>query len=137
LTNPHHNPVVNALFSRVSISSIVIFRIVFGIIMICLMYLYLFKGGLENRLLSANYFTYWPFDFIHPLSEGGMRVVLYTIAVSSFFVAIGFLYRLSMSLIFILFTYVFLNNRAGTMKRSSIRPLYAINMAIPSEPTML
>lgn len=96
------------LFKSDNASSLAVFRIGFGIVLLVETYLYLFKGKIDSRLLNENRFSYWPFDFVQPLGELGMDVLFYGLAVLSFFIIIGLLFRLSIILFFLLYTYVFL-----------------------------
>ncbi len=100
---------IRRLFSRVDIASIVFFRIAFGLILLWESYRYISYGWVEKYFVSPDfYFTYYGFDWIAPWSGDGMHYHFIALAVLSFFVMVGFLYRISATLLFLGFSYIFL-----------------------------
>lgn len=98
---------LNNFFAQVDVSSIVFFRIIFGTLMLIEVIRYLEK--IERYWVIPKYhFYYLPFDFISPLPPGGLHFLFGLMCVLSVFIIIGFLYRLSMTLFFTGFTYLFL-----------------------------
>lgn len=57
-------------------------------------------------------FKYGGFFWVEPLSPDGMIMLFYLLGVLSIFIAVGFLYRLSITAFFIIFTYTFLLEQA-------------------------
>lgn len=101
--------ITKQLFAPTDIASIVIFRIIFGAIMFWETLRYFSKGWISRYWVEPQYhFTYWPFDFIQPLPGNGMFILFGVLSILSVFIMIGFLYRTSIFLFFILFTYSFL-----------------------------
>ena len=97
------------LFNEVSSASIVLYRIAFGIIMCYEIYRYFKYNWIARYWINTKYnFTYWPFDFIKPLSGNGMYFLFGFMAILALFIMIGFLYRISTILFFLSFTYMFL-----------------------------
>jgi len=95
------------LFGSVDISSIVFFRIIFGILMFIEVFRYYDK--IERYWIFPKYhFHYLPFDFINPLPGNGMYLLFILMGLLSLFIIAGFLYRFSIILFFIFFTYTFL-----------------------------
>lgn len=103
---------VKNLFAPVAISSIVIFRIVFGAIMLWEVTRYFKYDWIYRYWVEPDFnFSYAPFNF-QPLPEQYMYLLWYALGALAIFILIGFLYRISTFLFFILFTYTFLLEQA-------------------------
>lgn len=99
-------------FAPVAISSIVVFRIVFGAIMLWEVTRYFKHDWIYRYWAEPDFnFSYAPFNF-EPLAEQHMYLLWYTLGVLAIFILIGFLYRISTFLFFILFSYTFLLEQA-------------------------
>ena len=97
------------LFAQVDISTLVLCRIFFGVIMLYEVYRYFSHNWIHKYWIDPKYhFTYWPFDFLTPLPGNGMYILFYVMGVLSLFITIGFLYRISIIAFFLCFTYMFL-----------------------------
>ena len=97
------------LFAPVDISSLVFFRILFGLIMFYEVTRYFSHGWISRYWIEPKYhFTYWPFDFLKPLPGDGMFLVFYAMGALAICIAIGLFYRASMFLFWLLFSYQFL-----------------------------
>lgn len=57
-------------------------------------------------------FTYEGFSWVTPISADGMVILFVIMGVLALFITIGFLYRISITLLFLLFTYTFLLEQA-------------------------
>lgn len=96
------------LFAPVDISSIVIFRLAFGGIMLWEVTRYFDHNWIYRYWVEPAFnFSYGPFHF-QPLPEQWMYLLWYGLGALAIFIAIGFLYRLSTVLFFLGFTYTFL-----------------------------
>ena len=99
-------------------ASLSIFRICFGLVMIWHYAKYLvFKGPINYvGLLYGNsvtwHFPFPGFEWIRPFAEPGMSLVLLLGFLAAVAVAIGFYYRISAFLLFILQTYIFFTEAA-------------------------
>ncbi len=99
------------LFAKIDISSIVFFRILFGVIM--LIHVFHGFGKIERYWIIPKYhFYYWPFDFLTPLPGNGMYILFILMGILSVFILIGLFYRISMILFCISFSYTFLLEQA-------------------------
>lgn len=97
------------LFCHTDISTLVLFRIVFGAIMLWEVTRYFSHGWIKKYWIDPHFhFTYWPFDFLEPLPGNGMYILFGVLGVLAFFIMIGFLYRISTVLFFLGFSYTFL-----------------------------
>jgi hypothetical protein len=99
----------DSLFREVDIASLAFFRIAFGAFMFYEVYHYIETGWAWDYFVFPRfYFTYPGFHWIEPLSNNGMINLFLVMGVLSVFVLIGFLYRVSIFLFTLAFTYLFL-----------------------------
>ncbi len=97
------------LFDEVDISSIVIFRIFFGVIMLWEVWRYFENNWIYRYWMEPDYhFPYWPFLSLRPLEGEGMIYLFYFMGLLSILIIIGLFYRLSIILFFLAFSYMFL-----------------------------
>lgn len=97
------------LFAPASIRVLIYFRVAFGILMLWQVWRYFDHGWIERYYMEPEfYFTYYGFDWIHPWSGNGVVLHFYAMAVLAICMTLGLFYRLSMTLFFLAFTYVFL-----------------------------
>lgn len=89
------------------IAPLVIFRLIFGAIMFFSSIRFMLNGWVEELYVNPTYyFTYYGFDWVHPIGKIGMYAVFTAMAIAFLFSAVGFLYRWSSVIAFFLFTYV-------------------------------
>jgi vitamin K-dependent gamma-carboxylase len=101
------------LFAPVDITSLVYFRVVFGAIMLWEVWRYLSYGWVEQFYIVPRFhFTYYGFDWVKPWSGDGMVWHFYALGALAVCIAVGFWYRVSATLFFLGFTYVFLLDKA-------------------------
>lgn len=101
------------LFAPVDASSLAVFRIVFGLLMVWETWRIIDNGWVERHFSGKEfYFTYWPLDFLRPWPGDGMYLHLALMGIFAGFVALGFLYRVSAACFFLMFAYVFLLEKA-------------------------
>jgi len=99
--------ILKGLNRDVSIAPLVTVRLLFGLLMFVGTIRFMYNGWVEQLYIQPKYFFhYYGFDWIQPFSGQGMWFVFIGLAVLALFIALGFLYRLSSILFFILFTYV-------------------------------
>lgn len=97
------------LFTPLDALNLVIFRVAFGVIMVWEVWRYFHYDRIFRYYVAPEYtFTYYFFDWIQPLPGDGMYFLFYFMALLGAFIALGLFYRLSMTLFFFVFTYVFL-----------------------------
>ncbi|WP_214227913.1 HTTM domain-containing protein [Pedobacter sp. B4-66] len=100
-----------SLFQRirkpVSIAPLVIFRVLFGLMMFAGIVRFWLHGWITDLYVKPRfYFSYWGFEWVHPLGNTGMHLLFLLAAVSTIAIAIGFLYRISIVTFFLTFTYI-------------------------------
>ena len=87
-------------------SSLAIFRLGFGFLMLYSIIRIFFKGWIETLYIEPSFhFSYYGFEWIKPIGDY-TYIIFLVCAVSSFLVAIGYKYRLSIILLFLSFTYI-------------------------------
>ena len=101
-------------FSRpVDISSLVFFRVAFGLVMMWEIKRYFANGWISRYWIQpALNFPYDLFEWVRPWPGPGMYVHFASMGILALFITIGFLYRLSAALFFVAFAYTFLLEQA-------------------------
>jgi hypothetical protein len=100
------------LFEPIDNATVVLFRIMFGGIMFWEVTRYFSHNWISRYWIDPAYnFSYAPFHF-KPLPADGMYAIWYLLGILAIFIAIGFLYRISTTLFFLLFTYTYLLEQA-------------------------
>lgn len=101
------------LFAPLDIASLVYFRIVFGALMIWEAWRYLDRGWVARYYIEPTFhFTYFGFGWVKPWPDDWMHVHFYALSVLAIMVMAGLFYRVSVTLFFLGFTYVFLLDQA-------------------------
>ena len=86
-------------------SSLAIFRLGFGFLMLFSVIRIWYKGWIEELYIDPSFhFSYYGFEWIKPIGDYTYLIFLIC-AISSFCVAIGYKYRISIILLFLSFTY--------------------------------
>lgn len=95
------------LNEQVSNAPLVIFRIIFGALMLFGALRVLSKGWVETLYIQPDFhFTYLGFDWVHPLPGNWMYLPFILMIFGSLGMILGLFYRASASLFFLCFTYV-------------------------------
>ena len=89
-----------------SSSTLAVYRFFFGLLMCFSLVRFISKGWVEKLYISPDFhFSYYLFEWIKPL--GDYTYILFLICfLSSFFVCIGFKYRISIIVFFLSFSYI-------------------------------
>lgn len=100
------------LFAPVDNATLILFRLMFGGIMLWEVTRYFRYGWIERYWIDPRFnFSYWPFNF-QPLPGDGMYIVWGLLGVLAAFIFLGLFYRISTVLFFLLFTYSYLLEQA-------------------------
>lgn len=102
-----------SLFRPVDVSSLAMFRVLFGAIMLWEVGRYMAYGWIASYTAPPFLFKYFGFGWVHPWPGDGLYWHFGALGVLAFLIMIGAFYRLSMILFFIGFTYVFLLDQAN------------------------
>ena len=100
---------IDKLFEKVDISTIVLFRIFFGVIMLIEIYRFFENEWISKYWIKPHYnFPFWPFLSLEPLPGNGMYFLFIALGILALFITVGLYYRQSILFFFLGFTYVFL-----------------------------
>ena len=103
----------NALFARVDIASLAVFRVAFGGLLIWEVTRYWTSGSISGMYVNPPFhFTYLGFDWIAAWPGDGMYFHFIALGWLAFMIMIGLWYRLSAILFFFGFTYLLLIDQA-------------------------
>lgn len=101
------------LQTPVDIAVLVYFRVAFGAIMMWEMWRYSSYGWISRYWIEPSFhFTYFGFDWVQPWPGIGMYIHFGVMALLALFILLGLWYRLSATLFFLGFTYIFLLEQA-------------------------
>ena len=101
------------LFAPVDIASLAFFRIAFGAVMLWEVWRYFNYGWISRYYIEPGFhFTYFGFDWVKPWPGDGMYYHFFALGLLAACIMAGFLYRLSATLFFLGFSYVFLLEQA-------------------------
>jgi hypothetical protein len=96
-----------ALLEPRDAASLAVFRFLFGAILCLSSVRFLWNGWVDRFFVKPTFFfKYWGFEWVEVLPEPWMTAAFVAMAVLSAFVAVGFLYRVSIVALFVVFTYV-------------------------------
>ena len=102
-----------SLHKPVDISFLVAIRIVFGIIMLWEVYRYWHAGWISEFYIEPVFlFKYYGFEWIQPWPGDGMYIHFAILGIAALFIALGFLYRISIIVFFLGFSYIFFLDQA-------------------------
>ena len=108
-----HQRLTLQLFAPVDAAGLIYFRIIFYAIMVWEAYSLTQMNWVGLYYSDKEfYFTYWPFDFVHPWPAEWMRIHIYAMGMSAACAMCGLFYRLSATIFFFLWTYLFLLEKA-------------------------
>lgn len=101
------------LFNPIDISFLVVFRIGFAVIMFWEVIRYWRHDWIRTFYIEPDfYFKYYGFEWVQPWPGDGMYYHFIVLGVLAIFIGIGFLYRISATLFFLAFSYIFLLDQA-------------------------
>ncbi len=107
------------LFEPVDAGLLVFFRVAFGLLMAWEVSRYLNSGSNGDDWITRLFIQpemllkYYGFTWVTPFAGDGMFYHFWALGVLAVLIAIGFLYRIAMTLFFVGFTYVFLLDQAA------------------------
>ena len=114
MLNRARHTIEHRLFTPVDIAPLVYFRILFGSIMLWEVTRYYSNDWIERYYIDPDFFfTYFGFSWIAPLPGNLMYVHFLGLGLLAMFIILGLWYRISATLFFLGFTYVFLLDQAN------------------------
>ena len=104
---------IKRLDTPVDTASLVLVRIVFGLLMFWEMLHYYYNGWIRELYVKPQFhFQYEWFQWLKPLPETSMYLLFASLAVLSLLIALGLFYRIATLLFFFGYSYFFLLERA-------------------------
>ena len=105
--------IIKRIDTPTDVASVVLLRIVFGLLMFWEMTRYYYNGWIRELYVKPQfYFQYEWFQWLGPLPEGAMYLLFASLAILSLMIALGLFYRISTILFFLGYSYFFLLERA-------------------------
>lgn len=118
------------LFEPVDIASLIVFRVVFGCVMLWHVWKYFQIGAIDADYIRPPFhFTWYWFDWVRPLPGPGMYLFFYTMGLLALGVLLGLHYRVCAFLLSLAFTYQFLLDQAYYLNHYYLTCLLALLMA--------
>ncbi len=116
-------------YKQVSIAPLVMFRIIFGLLMIFGTTRFLLNGWVESLYIQPSFFfTYYGFDWVKPLSGYWMYLPFVLMLISALGITFAAFYRISTTLFFLAFTYVELLDKSNYLNHYYFVSLVAFIM---------
>ena len=95
------------LEQQISIAPLVVFRMIFGLLMLGSTVRFWYFGWIEDHFLNAQFtFKYYGFQWVQLLSPTAMYALHSLMGLAALGILLGFWYRLSAILFFLAFTYI-------------------------------
>lgn len=105
--NSKLNSISKQLFSPVSIAPLVVFRILFGLMMLISVVRFWANGWIGEMYIEPGfYFPFYGFEWVQPLGENEMYLLFGIMILASLGIMLGCFYRVAAVLFFLCFTYV-------------------------------
>ncbi|MDX1651123.1 MAG: HTTM domain-containing protein [Brumimicrobium sp.] len=119
------------LFEEVSIAPLVVFRIIFGALLLFGTLRFIGKGWVEDLYITPKYyFGYLGFEWIKPLPGEFMYIPFILMLIASLGIILGLFYRFSSLTYFICFTYVELLDKSNYLNHYYFVSLICFLMAV-------
>ena len=102
------------LFKQIDNSSLIVFRIIFGLLIALECFGAIFTGWISYTLIEPKFtFNFIGLDFLQPLPGSGMYFYFAIMGVCGLLVMIGYKYRWSLGVFTLLWTAVYLMQKAS------------------------
>lgn len=95
------------LFTKQSNAPLIVFRILFGALMVFSTFRFWWNGWIEDFYIHPIlHFKYYGFEWVHVLPPNGMYILFFVCGLSALFIMLGFFYRIAAPIFFLSFTYI-------------------------------
>lgn len=102
-----HSWIMTEINKPVSITPLVRFRIVFGLLMFASLIRFWVRGWIDTVYIKPPFhFSYSGFEWVKTLGSPGMYILFLVVIIAALFIALGFFYRIAAAVFFLGFTYV-------------------------------
>ena len=103
----YHSWIMTAINKPVSITPLVRFRVVFGLLMFASLIRFWIRGWIDTVYIAPSFhFSYSGFEWIKTLGDPGMYILFLLVIIAALFIALGFFYRIAAIVFFLGFTYI-------------------------------
>ncbi len=100
---------LHSLFQPIDIMPLVFFRVMFGVIMLWEVWRYFYHDRIVRYFIEPQfYFHYYGFTWVQPLAGDSMIWLFYGLGILAICILVGLFYRVTITIFWILFTYIFL-----------------------------
>lgn len=125
--------ILRFLFRPTDLASVTFFRIAFGLLMFADVCIYFRHSRIRIHWIDPPFqFTYPGFGWVHPWPGDGMYIHFALLGLLALMVAFGILYRMSITLFFLGFLYVFLLDQASYVNHAYLIALVSFLMIFVS-----
>jgi hypothetical protein len=102
-----HSWIMTEINKPVSITPLVRFRIVFGLLMFASLIRFWARGWIDTVYVKPSFhFSYAGFEWVKTLGSPGMYILFLVVIVAALFIALGLFYRIAAVTFFLGFTYI-------------------------------
>jgi len=101
-----HKKGLGFLFEKRSIASLIVFRIIFGLLALLSSLRFVQEGWIEVLFSHSFFFKYSGFAWVPVLSVDNLYTLFYLMIAASICITLGFAYRFAIAFFFLAFTYV-------------------------------
>jgi hypothetical protein len=102
-----HSWIMTEINKPVSITPLVRFRIVFGLLMFASLIRFWVRGWIDTVYIKPSFhFSYSGFEWVKTLGNPGMYILFLVVIVAALCVALGLFYRMAAAVFFLGFTYI-------------------------------
>lgn len=123
------NNISKALFSSVNIAPLVVFRIIFGALLLYGSIRFVAKGWVKDLYIDPDfYFGYLGFEWVKPLPDSWMYLPFILMIIAAALIIIGWKYRWACLVYFLSFTYVELLDKSNYLNHYYFVSLMAFLM---------
>lgn len=130
-------PFHRRLFEPVDITSIALFRVLFGLLMLWDMLQYLLGGWLESYLVPIFLFKYPGFEWVERAAPATMKLIFGVMAISALLITLGLVYRAACAIFFLGHSYMLLLDTAQYQNHLYLISLVAfLLILIPAHGTL-
>ncbi|MFV2058418.1 MAG: HTTM domain-containing protein [Thiohalomonadales bacterium] len=123
------------LFAPVDASSLVVFRMGFGLIMLWEVLRYWSHGWISRYFIEPTFFfKYYGFEWVQAWDGNGMYIHFVLLGILAICITVGFMYRLSALLFTLAFSYIFLLDQARYLNHFYLVILFSsILIVLPAQ----
>jgi uncharacterized membrane protein YphA (DoxX/SURF4 family) len=122
-------PFLIELKKSIPSASLAFFRIIFGLLMLISIARFLLKDWVKELYIQPKfYFAFFDASWLRPLPGQWMYIVFFLLLIAAFFILIGYCFRISSAIFFVLFTYIELLDKTNYLNHYYLISLFSFLM---------